>query len=382
MYFSAETDCVTAGRSISHQADGMEVAFLFFAHALEHVACPRARAWHRQYPVTVGKRCSLCHGSPGMKSLPRIVYKNPACARRCGSTGRRREHVVKSVLIIIETVFATLAALLMVGVIGAAGFVYAGVYDVAATKHHTALTFHLLHYAMQRSVKARSDHVHVPALEGRERLDSGVMLYRQHCVQCHGGPGVAPEPFALGLRPAPVNLLEPGRDWPAGDIYWIVKHGVKMTAMPGWQYRLTENELWDLVAFVKHMSTVSPEEYRNWKPAPQVPPGGVKQQAALASSEPRNHIGSPAAGLHAIYQYMCVTCHAIPGTDNGKPNVGPALDGIAKRRYIGGVLLNTPENMVRWLSNPQAVDPMSAMPNLGLREQDARDIASYLYTLK
>jgi cytochrome c2 len=77
-----------------------------------------------------------------------------------------------------------------------------------------------------------------------------------------------------------------------------------------------------------------------------------------------------------------VTCHTIPGTVGGKPNVGPPLDGVASRRYIGGVLLNTPDNMVRWLSNPQAVDPMSGMPDLGLKEQDARDIAAYLYTLK
>jgi mono/diheme cytochrome c family protein len=286
---------------------------------------------------------------------------------------------MKPVLIIIETVFATLAALVISGAIGVAAFVYAGVYDVAATKHHAGLTFHLLHYAMQRSVKARSGHVRVPALDGRARLDSGIGLYRQHCAQCHGGPGVAPEPFALGLRPAPVNLVEPGRDWPARDIYWVIKHGVKMTAMPGWQYRLTESELWDLVAFVKHMPAVSPDEYQHWKPAP---PASIEQQVVPAYPEPRNEIGNPAAGLHAIYQYMCVTCHTIPGTVGGKPNVGPPLDGVASRRYIGGVLLNTPDNMVRWLSNPQAVDPMSGMPDLGLKEQDARDIAAYLYTLK
>lgn len=124
---------------------------------------------------------------------------------------------------------------------------------------------------------------------------------------------------------------------------------------------------------------ISPQEYQNWKPAP---PESAEQQVVLAASPARSPIGNADAGLRAIYQYMCVTCHTIPGTVNGTPNVGPPLDGIASRRYIGGVLLNTPDNMVRWLSNPQAVDPMSGMPNLGLREQDARDIAAYLYTLK
>ena len=289
---------------------------------------------------------------------------------------------MKPLLIVIETVFATLAALLLAGAIGVAGFVYAGVYNVAATEHHTGLTHHLLHYAMQRSVKARSDTVRVPALDARARMDNGIALYRRHCAQCHGAPGVAPEPFARGLRPAPVNLLEPGRDWPARDLYWVIKHGVKMTAMPGWRYQLSDDELWDLVAFVKRLPAISPQEYRDWKPAPPSSPGTVEQQVVLAASQAHDLVGSPDAGLRAIYNYMCVTCHAIPGTVNGKPNVGPPLDGIASRRYIGGVLLNTPDNMIRWLINPQAIDPMSGMPNLGLKEQDARDIASYLYTLK
>jgi len=169
---------------------------------------------------------------------PAISMRAGACALDARKRGLHRMascqvDVMKAVLIVLETAFATLAALLLAGVIGVAGFVYAGVYDVAATKHHNGLTHYLLHYAMQRSVKARSDTVHVPTLDGRARLDSGIALYRQHCSQCHGAPGVAPEPFALGLRPAPVNLLEPGRDWPARDIYWVIRHGIKMTAMPG-----------------------------------------------------------------------------------------------------------------------------------------------------
>jgi cytochrome c1 len=63
-------------------------------------------------------------------------------------------------------------------------------------------------------------------------------------------------------------------------------------------------------------------------------------------------------------------------------NVGPPLDRIATRGYIAGVLANTPQNMVRWLRDPPAVDARTAMPDLGLSEAEARDIAAYLYTLK
>jgi len=282
---------------------------------------------------------------------------------------------MKKAILIIQTVFVTVGMLLVAGALGAAAFVYAGVYDVAATKHHTGLTYHLLHYAMLRSVKTRADDIKPPPLDAPDRFRSGLALYAGHCVQCHGAPGVSPEPFAFGLRPAPVNLVEPGRNWTPSQIYWIVKHGVKMTAMPGWQYRLTEEELWDLVAFVKRLPALSPVEYKTLEAAAAQP---HRKAAARIGGQPD---GDPKAGLHAVYQYLCVTCHAIPGTVEGSPNVGPPLGSVATRRYLGGVLLNTPDNMVRWLMNPQAIDPRSAMPDLHVREQDARDIAAYLYSL-
>ena len=92
--------------------------------------------------------------------------------------------------------------------------------------------------------------------------------------------------------------------------------------------------------------------------------------------------GDPARGREKIRQYGCASCHTIPGIPEADSLVGPELTRIASRTYVGGVLTNTPDNMIRWIQNPQGVDPLTAMPNLGLTEQDARDIAGYLYTLK
>jgi cytochrome c len=92
--------------------------------------------------------------------------------------------------------------------------------------------------------------------------------------------------------------------------------------------------------------------------------------------------GDPARGRTKISQYGCHTCHTIPGVEGADSLVGPPLDRIASRTYIAGVLTNSPDNMIRWLRDPHAVDHLTAMPNLGVGEQDARDIASYLYTLK
>lgn len=87
-------------------------------------------------------------------------------------------------------------------------------------------------------------------------------------------------------------------------------------------------------------------------------------------------------GRVAIRQYGCQTCHVIPGVTGADSLVGPPLNGIASRVYIGGVLLNDVDSMVAWLKDPQAFEPKSAMPALGLTDQDARDITAYLYTLR
>lgn len=92
--------------------------------------------------------------------------------------------------------------------------------------------------------------------------------------------------------------------------------------------------------------------------------------------------GDPERGRSAIQRYGCGTCHAIPGIAGANGVVGPPLAKMAKRAYIGGVLPNTTEDMMRWLMDPPAVSPKTAMPNMGVTEGDARHITAYLYTLE
>lgn len=107
---------------------------------------------------------------------------------------------------------------------------------------------------------------------------------------------------------------------------------------------------------------------------------------ALVTAAPGVHAAAPgedpARGREAIMRHGCLGCHAIPGIPNPGSDVGPPLDKIGSRGYIAGVLANTPDNMRRWLLDPLAVDPRTAMPATGLTEQESRDIAAYLYTLK
>ena len=105
--------------------------------------------------------------------------------------------------------------------------------------------------------------------------------------------------------------------------------------------------------------------------------GGEAERAAAEMTG-----GDPARGRQQIGRYGCAACHTIPGVPGADSLVGPPLDRVASRTYIAGVLTNSPEHMVRWIQDPPGVDPLTAMPRLGVSEQDARDIASYLYTLK
>lgn len=92
--------------------------------------------------------------------------------------------------------------------------------------------------------------------------------------------------------------------------------------------------------------------------------------------------GSPGRGHDLIMQYGCGSCHTIPGIPGADATVAPPLTGIALRSYIGGVLTNTPDHMREWIMDPPKVDSQTAMPNMGVTAQDARDISAYLYTLR
>jgi cytochrome c len=93
--------------------------------------------------------------------------------------------------------------------------------------------------------------------------------------------------------------------------------------------------------------------------------------------------GSPQRGRETIRAYGCQSSHTIPAVRGANGLVGPPLNHIARRVYIAGILPNSPDNMLRWIQNPQAaIQQPTAMPNMGVSEADARDIVAYLYTLK
>jgi cytochrome c1 len=92
--------------------------------------------------------------------------------------------------------------------------------------------------------------------------------------------------------------------------------------------------------------------------------------------------GDPQEGRDALRAYGCGACHVIPGVPGANATVGPPLENWASRYYIAGTLNNTPEELIDWIRYPQTIEPGTAMPDLDVTEQDARNMAAYLYTLR
>ena len=111
---------------------------------------------------------------------------------------------------------------------------------------------------------------------------------------------------------------------------------------------------------------------------------GTVSAGCGTSDEPATIVagGDPERGKTALAGFGCTSCHMIPGIRGANGLVGPPLTQFARRAYIAGQLPNDAENLVRWIQNPQAVEPGTAMPNLGVVPAVARDMAAYLYTLR
>jgi cytochrome c2 len=92
--------------------------------------------------------------------------------------------------------------------------------------------------------------------------------------------------------------------------------------------------------------------------------------------------GDPQAGMVAVENYGCGSCHLIPRIPGANGQVGPPLAGVGARRYLAGQLLNTPDNMMRWIRHPREINDKTVMPDTGVTQEDARNIAAFLVSLR
>lgn len=289
----------------------------------------------------------------------------------------------------------TLTGTAAVAVLGGAVVVATGWYDVSAASSHTPPVYRLLEKAMHQAVRVRARGIEPPPLHEPARIHRGALCYRDHCAQCHGGPGVAPSDLAMGLQPLPGPLMDAAHHWRPAELYWITRHGIKMSGMPAWGMRMTEEDLWALTAFLGRLPDLSPADY-----ARTVTRADGGQCTTLSASCRAGHcrderaaatpayvpsgpwpVRGPerdAAARLALQQYACIACHLTPGLIGPDAHVGPPLSGLGRQQRVAGRWPNTPEQLAQWLQTPHALDPRSAMPALGVTPEHARLMASYL----
>ena len=161
-----------------------------------------------------------------------------------------------------RVIVATLAIVAALAVTGGAAVIYAGAYDVAATAPHWPLTERLLEAVRLRSIKRHAAAIDVPPnLADRDTLLIGTDHFAAHCAVCHGAPGVPKGDIAHGLNPPAPNLAVTARLYGDAELFWIVKHGIKMTGMPAWSDH-SDAEIWATVAFLNRLKAgMSEQEY-------------------------------------------------------------------------------------------------------------------------
>jgi len=161
----------------------------------------------------------------------------------------------------MRTVIASIIIAGLLVLLGGFAAIYAGVYDVAATEPHWPVTSWLLETARTRSIKAHAVSIQAPpGLDDPAKVLVGVEHYAAHCAVCHGAPGVPKGDIARGLYPPPPDLAKAAPLYRPGELFWIVKHGIKMTGMPAWSDH-SDEELWATVAFLDKLPGMNEQEY-------------------------------------------------------------------------------------------------------------------------
>lgn len=209
-----------------------------------------------------------------------------------------------------------LAALLLAFALLAFVAICIGLVPVAASSGHWKATGWLLHFAMRQSVGLRA---HTVSPSERDLADSYLIVkgaghYAGYCLPCHGWPGQAQNLVVASMTPPPPSLQETLHHWQPKELFWIVKHGIKLTAMPAWPTQARDDEVWAVVAFMLRM--------------PELSPAQIEELVHGDTGREENAV-APLGLLETQNEYRdqladCRRCHGREG--RGRPGI-PALAG-------------------------------------------------------
>lgn len=144
----------------------------------------------------------------------------------------------------------------------AAVFIYSGTYNIGADAPHSRFVYGALEKLRDRSIASHADGIAVPRdLSDSKRIAAGAGLYDEMCTGCHLGPGLEKSEMSQGLYPSAPELAR-GDDLSPAEQFWVIKHGVKLTAMPAWGKTHSDQLIWHMVAFIRALPKMSPQQYK------------------------------------------------------------------------------------------------------------------------
>lgn len=163
----------------------------------------------------------------------------------------------------MKTVLATLISTAAVAAVGFAAFVYFGVFNVAATDQHWPASYWLMEKTRMRSIQVHAAGLTPPAgYDEQAKVVGAVAHFSEHCATCHGGPGTRRNEIADGMYPQPPELTNVATKYTSGELFWILKNGIKMSAMPSMASD-GDDMLWSTVAFLQKLPTMSDDDYND-----------------------------------------------------------------------------------------------------------------------
>jgi mono/diheme cytochrome c family protein len=196
----------------------------------------------------------------------------------CLDEYEREEIMSKNIKIILFSILGVILIEIIVVIAGA----YSGFPDVAATKPEGKMMRWFLSTTKDHSVELRAKNLVVPPLEDSALVSKGFDHYNEMCVTCHGAPGRRPDEFAQGLNPHAPNLAQSTRDMEPSEMFVVVKDGIKMTGMPGFASTHSDSEIWAMVAFLKRLQVMQPEEYTAFQKS--------QHHGTMEETEEQNHL--------------------------------------------------------------------------------------------
>lgn len=145
-------------------------------------------------------------------------------------------------------------------------FVFSGLYNVSQLAPHNRVVRWIINKTKDRSIGSRAENIRVPPLDDNAMVVSGFKDYSAMCVKCHGAPGEEMGELTKGLTPKPPKLFEYVKELEPNEVFWTVKNGIKFTAMPAFGPTHSDEDIWNIVAFLKNrLVKMSPAEYKQWK---------------------------------------------------------------------------------------------------------------------